>query len=140
MPKPVFLALPDYNAGDLDHLEGLMRVLHASTGGALGHRHVYVPHLAVGDPGIDVEEEKWVKRVLAALQEARVVVAVLDGRQVDDAVAWVMGHAHARGVPVVGLWTDRRQVPHPLLTETCASVTSEPRELAGLLAPHLGLE
>jgi nucleoside 2-deoxyribosyltransferase len=45
---------------------------------------------------------------LEGLDRAEVVLAVCDGTQVDDGTAWEIGYAFARGVPVVGLRTDRR--------------------------------
>jgi nucleoside 2-deoxyribosyltransferase len=41
------------------------------------------------------------------------VVAVLDGAQVDDGTAWELGWAHARGIPIFGLRTDRRTAQQP---------------------------
>lgn len=42
------------------------------------------------------------------LEAADVVLAVLDGAEVDSGVAWEVGYAFARGTPVVGLRTDFR--------------------------------
>ena len=50
-----------------------------------------------------------------ALDRAGLVVALLDGTQVDDGTAWEIGYAHARGLPVYGLRTDSRmagETPH----------------------------
>ena len=43
------------------------------------------------------------------INHCTVVVAVLDGRQVDDGTAWEIGYAYAKGIPVYGLHTDARQ-------------------------------
>lgn len=40
-------------------------------------------------------------------------MAVCDGAQVDDGTAWEIGWAHARGIPVWGLRTDRRVSQQP---------------------------
>lgn len=48
------------------------------------------------------------RRCLAAIDEADAVLAVLDGPDVDAGVAFEVGHAHARGIPVLGLRTDYR--------------------------------
>lgn len=47
---------------------------------------------------------------LAALTEADVVVAVIDGADADSGTSWEMGYAYAQGTPVVALRTDFRQV------------------------------
>jgi nucleoside 2-deoxyribosyltransferase len=36
------------------------------------------------------------------------VVAIMDGTQVDDGTAWECGYAYAKGKPVIGLRTDFR--------------------------------
>ncbi len=45
---------------------------------------------------------------LAGLAGCDLVVAVIDGPQVDDGTAWEVGYAHARGLPAWGLRTDFR--------------------------------
>jgi len=49
------------------------------------------------------------QRNLRALERARVVVAVLDGPDVDSGTAWEIGYAFAKGIPVVGVRFDFRQ-------------------------------
>ena len=44
-----------------------------------------------------------------ALATCDLVVALLDGAQVDDGTAWEIGYAHAKGIPVIGVRTDFRQ-------------------------------
>jgi len=48
------------------------------------------------------------KGCLDALDASAVVVAVLDGTQVDDGTAWEIGYAYAKRKPVIGLRTDFR--------------------------------
>jgi nucleoside 2-deoxyribosyltransferase len=45
---------------------------------------------------------------LKNLQEADVVVAVLDGADADSGTAFEVGYAHASGIPVIGVRTDYR--------------------------------
>lgn len=45
---------------------------------------------------------------LSALASADAVLAVVDGTDVDSGVAWEMGYAFARGIPVISLRTDFR--------------------------------
>src|SRR5687767_3174568 len=100
MSRPVFLAAPDRGAGALALIEALLRELQVATGGALRGSDVFVPHLQVGDAGVEVDASAWFSRSLEALQEARVVVAVLDGPQADESVAFLVGYAFAAGKPV----------------------------------------
>ena len=43
-----------------------------------------------------------------ALLSCDVVVALLDGCQVDDGTAWEIGFTYAKGIPVIGIRTDFR--------------------------------
>ena len=43
------------------------------------------------------------------LEQADLVVAVLDGPDVDSGTAFEVGYAHARGVPIIGIRTDFRK-------------------------------
>lgn len=43
-----------------------------------------------------------------ALVSCDLVVALLDGTQVDDGTAWELGFAHAKELPAVGIRTDAR--------------------------------
>ena len=48
------------------------------------------------------------ERDRAAIDDCDVVVALLDGVQVDDGTAWEIGYAYAKGKPVAGIRTDFR--------------------------------
>lgn len=47
---------------------------------------------------------------VAALREAELVVAVVDGADADSGTAWEIGYAYACGIPVIALRTDFRSV------------------------------
>lgn len=62
------------------------------------------PHeIAAGSPG------EIFRSNLKALDECKIVVAILDGPQVDDGTAWEVGYNYARGGKVVGIRTDFRK-------------------------------
>ncbi len=52
--------------------------------------------------------KKIMERDRDAVDACEVVVALLDGAQVDDGTAWEVGYAYARGKRVVGIRTDFR--------------------------------
>jgi nucleoside 2-deoxyribosyltransferase len=54
------------------------------------------------------EKQKIYEEDISALKTCDVVVAVLDGVEVDSGVAFEMGYAIAIGKPIVGLKTDHR--------------------------------
>ena len=49
------------------------------------------------------------EQCLQSLEEADLMVAILDGPDVDSGVAFEMGYARARGVPIIGVRTDYRE-------------------------------
>jgi nucleoside 2-deoxyribosyltransferase len=71
----------------------------------LGDRiEVVWPHeIAVGSP------EEIFGSNLKALDECKIVVAILDGPQVDDGTSWEVGYHYARGGKIVGIRTDFRK-------------------------------
>jgi nucleoside 2-deoxyribosyltransferase len=68
---------------------------------------VFLPQL--GCPGSEGIEDIF-ECCIDNLKKCHVVVAILDGPQVDDGTAFEVGHAIASGTPVVGLRTDFRRV------------------------------
>ncbi|MBU3967108.1 MAG: nucleoside 2-deoxyribosyltransferase [Euryarchaeota archaeon] len=44
----------------------------------------------------------------AAIDKSDIIVAVVDGADVDSGTAWEIGYAYARGKPILGLRTDFR--------------------------------
>ena len=71
----------------------------------LGERvEVIWPHeIAVGAP------REIFKSNVKALDECKIVVAILDGPQVDDGTAWEVGYHYAKGGKIVGIRTDFRK-------------------------------
>jgi nucleoside 2-deoxyribosyltransferase len=53
-------------------------------------------------------QEHIFKKCLEGVDSSDMVVAVLDGVDVDSGTAWEIGYAYARGKPVIGLRTDFR--------------------------------
>ena len=70
------------------------------------------------------------ERCRDAMDASTLVVAWLDGTQVDDGTAWEIGYAHAKGKPVHGLRTDFRQagdtshsIVNAMIEGSCLSIT-----------------
>jgi nucleoside 2-deoxyribosyltransferase len=84
----------------------------------LGERiEVVWPHeIAAGSP-IEIFQSN-----LKALDECKIVVAILDGPQVDDGTAWEIGYHYARGGKVVGIRTDFRKAGEAALSKVNAMV------------------
>jgi len=108
-----------------------------------GHKVLW-PLELFGPGEIDSWGSDAPRRVMERCRDAmafcNLVVALLDGPQVDDGTAWEIGFAHARCISVVGIRTDFRQagdVPGALVNAMVhASCEVIVRSLDDLLA-HL---
>jgi nucleoside 2-deoxyribosyltransferase len=89
------------------------------------------------------------RRNLRLVDEARAVLASLDGQDVDSGTALEIGYAFARGLLIVGLRTDIRRCSDNegsivnLMVETCITdsggiLTGSLTEAVAFVAAHLG--
>jgi len=77
-----------------------------------------------------------------AIERSNLVVANLNGITTDDGTAWEIGYAVARGIPVLGLFSDwRRRFDHEVVNlmigESVERLVGSLDELAEALAPWL---
>jgi len=102
--KNIYLAAPlfsdaecDFNSMLRDELEGI-------------GMSVFLPqeHSNDSDSKRDARQEYIFSKNVAAIDTADILVAVLDGVDVDSGTAWEIGYAHALDKPVYGLRTDFR--------------------------------
>lgn len=99
---------------------------------------VFLPQEDSNDAG-DLREhrqEKIFHKNLAALRACDVVVAVLDGVDVDSGTAFEVGYAYALGKPVVGLRTDFRTlgcegVVNLMIEQSLSGLCTGMEEVAG---------
>ncbi len=104
---------------------------------------VYLPQ-EVGDTSRTREKEEYsaiFSRHVKALEEADIVVAVVDGPDADSGTAWEMGYAYALGKIVIALRTDfRRAGRHELVNlmlEESATVVTRIEDLTAVLKSPL---
>lgn len=96
---------------------------------------VYLPQEAGDDsPARNKEEQVQIfSENMKALENADIVVAIIDGADADSGTAWEMGYGYARGKPVFALRTDfRRASMHEqvnLMLEESSKVISSLKEL-----------
>lgn len=72
---------------------------------------VFLPQEDAEDAASERErqsQECIFKKCVEGMDSSDIVVAVLDGVDVDSGTAWEIGYAYARGKPVIGLRTDFR--------------------------------
>lgn len=102
----IYLAGPLFLEAEQDWLAGLKRQLQE-----LGYDVVW-PYELFNQTEIstwgDTASRKIMEGCRDALDACDLVVALLDGTQVDDGTAWELGYACAKGIPAVGIRTDAR--------------------------------
>jgi nucleoside 2-deoxyribosyltransferase/predicted secreted protein len=105
---------------------------------------VHLPQEAGDDSDMrDIrEQERLFSCNKTALEDADIIVAIIDGADADSGTAWEMGYAFAQGKPVIALRTDFRRVGHHehvnLMLEQSAKVVGSMEEvLAALKSPLL---
>lgn len=134
----VYLAAPLFSEAE--------RLFNASVARLLrGHLFdVYLPQEAGDDSDMrDIrEQERLFLSNKTALEDADVIIAIIDGADADSGTAWEMGYAFAQGKPVIALRTDFRRVGHHenvnLMLEQSAKVVGSTEELlAALQSPCL---
>jgi len=73
-------------------------------------KDIFLPHRDAGDIGIHEEgRENTFLSDLKYLDNAKVVIALLDGPDVDSGTAVELGYAYAHGKEIFGLLTDWRR-------------------------------
>lgn len=103
----LYLAAPLFTAAERAFNEALAEALEAD-----GHR-VYLPQRDAPEATGPGRTTALFRANLRAIQGAEAVVAVCDGPQVDDGVAWEVGYAWGRNIRVYGLRTDARLTQQP---------------------------
>ena len=100
----VYIAGPLFTPGQRNLLEAI-DALCREEGFA-----TYLPHRDAGVFDRDGDSRPFFLGDVRALQRAALVIAVLDGCDVDSGTAWEMGYVYALGRPVLGYISDVRIV------------------------------
>jgi nucleoside 2-deoxyribosyltransferase len=103
--KTIYLAGPLFTHAELEYNRELKNIM-----GKKGFS-VFFPQEDAEDAVAEREKQNQeciFKKCLEGLNNSDIVVAVLDGVDVDSGTAWEIGYAFARGKSVIGLRTDFR--------------------------------
>jgi len=106
----IYVAGPLFTSAERAYLEQIDRICREAG------FSTYLPHRDAGISSDAASREQCFKMDKAALDEVALIVAVLNGPDVDSGTAWEMGYAYARGIPVLSITDDKRlqQVPQSL--------------------------
>ncbi|WP_040301403.1 nucleoside 2-deoxyribosyltransferase [Afipia clevelandensis] len=136
--KRLYLAAPLFNASEQAFNERVAAILEQ-------HFEVFLPQrdgglvielIQKGIPAYQAKREIF-DRDVAAIINADVILAVLDGRAVDEGVAVELGMAFAFGKLCWGLKTDTRSLAwfgdNPMIEVPLTRIFTTPKELADYL-------
>jgi nucleoside 2-deoxyribosyltransferase len=77
------------------------------------------------------------KKDVDAIASSDIIIAVLDGRTVDEGVAFELGYGYALGKLCIGLKTDDRTLlstgDNPMITESCHRILTSVDELVNAI-------
>jgi nucleoside 2-deoxyribosyltransferase len=132
MIQRIYLAGPIFSQAEIDWA-GKVK---ASIQDALGQVKVIWPHeIASGSP-----EEIFLANT-SALKSCELLVAILDGSQVDDGTSWEVGYHYSQGKPVLGIRTDFRNAGetsrskiNAMVEQSCLAIASNLEELISEIA------
>ena len=101
--RTVYLAAPLFSEAELDFNRKLRDKIKKAG------FNVFLPQ----EDSNNIKDEKTRQKIIfgkneAAIQNSDIIVAVIDGTDVDSGTAWEIGYAYALGKPIVGLRTDFR--------------------------------
>jgi nucleoside 2-deoxyribosyltransferase len=101
--KIVYLAAPLFSEAECDFNRKLESELHS-----LGF-NVFLPQEDSNNVHDNPGRQKIIfNKNLAGIEKSDILVAVIDGADVDSGTAWEIGYAFAKGKTVIGLRTDFR--------------------------------
>ena len=138
MERKIYLSGPLFSRGEVAWGERVKRFLEDRLDGVI----IIWPHEIVPCQALPPQ---IFQANLQALKEADIMVAMLDGPQVDDGTAWEIGYFFMQGKKILGLRTDFRRAGETdnsrvnLMIEcSCQGITSSLEELASDLKRLLG--
>jgi len=107
MGKIVYVAGPLFSQGERQFLEQIVISLSSSSG-LDPKEHFFLPHRDGGELGKGPTRRDIFNLDIQQLSKASIIVALLDGQDVDSGTCIELGHAYSCGKKVFGIITDFR--------------------------------
>lgn len=110
--KRIYLAGPLFSHAEMEYNRKIRDLLVKK------EFSVFLPQENAEDTTVERErqhQEHIFKKCVEGVDSSDIVVAVLDGVDVDSGTAWEIGYAYAKGKPVVGLRTDFRSLSNGIV-------------------------
>ena len=107
MNKLVYVAGPLFSQAEREFLERMVDAL-SCTSGLDASQDFFLPHRDGGELGKGLKRLDIFSLDIANLNNADIVVALLDGQDVDSGTCIELGYAYAKGKKIFGIITDFR--------------------------------
>jgi len=116
--KIVYIAGPLFTPSQRNYLEKINKLIKS-----LGF-NTYLPHK---DGGLFIrgitKSADFFDKDLNALDNCNILIAVLNGNEVDSGTAWEMGFAYFKKIPIIGILEDSRKPNDDLLNVMISNST-----------------
>ncbi|MGB9928114.1 MAG: nucleoside 2-deoxyribosyltransferase [Methanosarcina sp.] len=136
--KTIYLASPLFSHAEVEY-NRMLRDLFLKKGFS-----VFLPQEDAEDSTVEREkqnQETIFKACVTGINSSDIIVAVLDGVDVDSGTAWEIGYAYAKGKPVIGLRTDFRSlsdgIVNLMVEMTVDSLARDEEELMKMIEKFL---
>ena len=125
MKEKIYLSGPLFSQAEIDWGRQIREGINESLGDKV---EVIWPHeIAYGSP------EQIFQINTNALDQCNIMVAILDGPQIDDGTAWEMGFHFSRGRKIIGIRTDFRKAGETNSSKVNAMIERSCQEIVGSL-------
>lgn len=101
----IYFAAPLFSEGEQDFNEKVKNYIIEC------NLTVYLPQENNDDEKVNTQSDKLkiFDKNVQALDNSKIVIAVIDGADIDSGTAWEIGHAYGKGKPIIALVTDFRK-------------------------------
>lgn len=119
MTKKIYFASPLFTEMEQDYNKRVVKLMDSFYGSRVD---VYLPqdNEAINDKSGYADSIAIAQGDNAYLEEADILVAVLDGQTIDVGVAAEIGYFYSTGKPILALYTDTRQGTHGNMAKVTA--------------------
>jgi len=131
--KQIYIAGPLFTPGDRKYIEEIADICKKC------RYHVYVPHRNAGIYKYRRRENGQIffKNDLEAIDKSLLLIAILNGSDVDSGTAWEMGYAYAKNIKIIGMLEDTRKpsldLLNPMITHCAETIVTDLKDLKKIL-------
>jgi nucleoside 2-deoxyribosyltransferase len=125
--KNIYLAAPLFNEAELSYNRGLREYLEPEFNVFLPQEDGLLLRDVVAESiSLDIAEKKIFEADVMAMNNADIILVVLNGAHIDEGVAFELGYCFATGKRCVGLKEDIRQAlptgNNPMISKSCERI------------------